>query len=93
MASKKNGTVNSVTYNPKTPIGKLFAKLLAAKGKPVAKETLYKGVGVNAPKLLAWVLIHGRTGGLWTVKYSGESNEFATLTMTKKGKAAAEAAA
>jgi hypothetical protein len=87
MASKKS-SMNSVSYDPKTPIGRLFAKMRSAKGKAVAKATLYKGIGVDAPKLLAWILIHGRTSGLWTVKYSGEKNSMAALVMTKKGTAA-----
>ena len=87
MASKNR--VNSVSYDPKTPIGKLFGKLSGAKGKAVDKATLYKGVKA-APTLLAWILIHGRTSGLWTVK---NADNTVTLTFTKKGLAAAKAAA
>lgn len=90
--AKKN-LISNVSYAPKSPIGKLYAKLVAAKGKPVLKENLYKGVGVHAPKLLAWILIHGRNGGLWAVKYSGKNNEYAALVLSKKGAANLKAAA
>lgn len=92
MAKKatKKAVVNSVNYDPKSPIGKLFAKLAAAKGKSVRKEVLYKNIGAHAPKLMAWVLIHGRTSGLWTLTHDTET---AKLVMTAKGRKAATAAA
>lgn len=69
MATKTTKTTKAnkttVEYNPKTPIGKLYARLVANPGG-ISKEKLYKGIE-NAKTYFAWIKIHGTNFGTWRI--------------------------
>ena len=62
--AKKNATV--VNYDPKTTIGKVYARLVA-NPNGISKEKLYKGLDKNAFNAFAWIKIHGRNFKTWKI--------------------------
>jgi len=62
----KNTVKNTtVTYDPKTRVGKVYARLVA-NPNGISKEKLYKGLD-KAHVSFAWIKIHGNTHKTWRV--------------------------
>src|SRR6266446_6992077 len=74
--------IAAAEYDPKTPIGKMWDRLKQNKGG-IKKKVLYKGLGDDAHRLLAWIKIHGNRSGAW--KIAGEDGTV-KLIMKKKAK-------
>lgn len=84
---KKKSSMAPVTYDDKTPIGKMFNALKEAGKTGMKKEKLYK-VGSKAGSenphvLLAWIGIHGDRSGKWRTE---TTKDHATLVFKKKAK-------
>src|SRR6266446_9626124 len=71
-----------VEYDSKMSIGKMWDRLKQNKGG-IKKKVLYKGLGDDAHRLLAWIKIHGNRSGAW--KIAGEDGTV-KLIMKKKAK-------